>query len=494
MNFRTGWLCLSLLLASGCAGTRALCPNEGGRPWSEVRSTHFRIQTNLTPEAATATALELEKFRRALLLAWGNDFDPPGSVEVILLRNNKELSEFTQGRAAGFAGNTEQGPLLVMGGNGYILEDTPDVRLQAHELAHNLSHYVLLRQPRWLAEGLARYLETVQIKVSTNEAVLGRPSVWDLGYVRQHGWLDLDELWGWDQRRLQSSAEQQRHYASAWLWVHYLINLHPERFADFETRLARAEDPRRAFAASFQGVEDLKGELRTYVWSGRYAILTTPLPPVPTQVQVRALEPADAHVLRARLFMIAPGELSREERLRNAGQEVAQALKESPTNVEATILATQLGGEPAGKLSQARSLVEAHPDSGRAWDLLADMLILNQQFQEVEQARKRAAELLPDDGNILNSLAWYYAQTNQPEKGLEPARRAVALERGDAATLDTYAALLFQLNRCPEALGIQRRAVDVLHERASDQFRQSLRDSLQEYEAKCGAASPAPKP
>lgn len=72
-----------------------------------------------------------------------------------------------------------------MGGNGYVLEDSPDLRLQTHELAHYLSNFVLLRQPRWLAEGLARYLETIHVKPSTNEVVLGRVSGWDLGYVKR---------------------------------------------------------------------------------------------------------------------------------------------------------------------------------------------------------------------------------------------------------------------------------------------------------------------
>jgi tetratricopeptide (TPR) repeat protein len=490
MTLRFTWVCLSLMLTTGCAASRALCPEEGGRPWSEVRSTHFRIQTNLSPDAATATALELEKHRRALLLSWGPDFDPPGTVEVILLRNLNELREFTQGHAAGFAGTTERGPLLVMGGNGFVLEDSPDLRLQTHELAHYLSNFVLLRQPRWLAEGLAQYLETIHIKPSTNEVVLGRVSGWDLGYVKAHGWLDIDELWGWDQRGLLSAAEQQQYYASAWLWVHYLYNVHTERMEEFQTRLANAEDPKKAWETAFRGVQDLKGELRTYVTSGRGAVFTLPLPPVPTKVDVRPMETADVHAVRALLYLRSPGEFTREQRLENAKREVAQGLKESPTNVNATILAAQLGGD-AVTLEAVRALVQANPDNGRAWDLLADQLGPKGEVKEAEEARKRAAELLPNDANILNSLAWHYVQTREPVKGLAAAQKAVALSPGDSAILDTHAALLFQLDRCPEALGMQKRALDMLHERASESMRQSLSERLQSYQAKCGGAAPA---
>ncbi|MCP3102511.1 DUF1570 domain-containing protein [Myxococcus sp. K15C18031901] len=182
----------------------------GGRVWSEVRSEHFRLHTDLSPDVAAKSAVELEKLRRALLLAWGTDFNPEGSVDVILLRNTSEMAEFTQGRYVGFVSTTERGPLLVMSGEGYVLDNGPEQRLQTHELAHQLSQHVLLRQPRWLAEGLAQYLETTHIKPSTGEAVLGRVNTNSRDYVTRRGWLDLDELWEWDQKDSLSEAEGQR--------------------------------------------------------------------------------------------------------------------------------------------------------------------------------------------------------------------------------------------------------------------------------------------
>ncbi|QSQ28460.1 DUF1570 domain-containing protein [Pyxidicoccus parkwayensis] len=481
------------MVATGCAGTRALCPQEGGRPWSEVQSTHFRIQTNLSPEAAKTTALELEKYRRALLLAWGPDFDPPGTVEVILVRNQSELDEFTQGHAAGFAGTTERGPLMAMAGNGFVLDDSPDLRLQTHELAHYLSTFVLLRQPRWLAEGLAQYLETIHIKVSTNEVVLGRAHRWNLGYVREHGFLGLEDLWAWEQRGLQSQSEQQQYYASAWLWVHYLMNMYPERFEDFQVRLAHAEEPKRAFEASFKGVQDWESGIVPYATAGRASLLTMALPPVPQQVDVRPLAAADVHAIRATMYLRAPGALTREQRQENAKREVAQGLKEDPTSVNATILAAQLD-EKAVSVDALRAVVKANPDNGRAWDLLAEHLgATSEEAMEVEGTRKRAAELLPNDARILNNLAWYYVQVQEPAKGLAAAQKAVSLAPGDSAVLDTHAALLFQLDRCPEALGMQRRALDMLHENASDAARAVLMQRLQKYQAKCGGTA-ATKP
>jgi len=493
MNLLRSGLWVVLVFATGCAGlkTRATCPAEGGAPWREVTSAHFRVKTNLNAEAATQAALELEKFRRGLLLAWDSEFDPPGEAEAIIVRNAGEFGEFTDSRIAGYATVGENGPLLVMSGHGYLVSDEPgDQSIQAHELAHYLSQYVLLRQPTWLAEGLATYLETIHFKGRTAEVILGRPQRWFLGYVREHGWLTLEELWSWD-RTGQSQAEMQQHYASAWLWVHYLMNEHAERFADFQARLASAEEPRQAFEAAFRGVQDLAGGLRTYLDTGRYAILTIPLPEVSSKVEVRDLDGAEIHAIRAQLFLRSPGDTPLEQRKQKALQELAQALSEDPMNVSAAVLHSELTAESSQQLGTARALVKARPEDGRAWSMLARALGAEKgTAEEQEQALVRAAELRPKHASTLNSLAWFYAGTQRPEKAVDPAARAVKLAPGNAAILDTYAAVLFQLGRCPEALKMQRRAADSLHERAPESLRRSIHETLGKYEQSCRSEVP----
>ncbi|RKG93898.1 hypothetical protein [Corallococcus terminator] len=492
MTLRLGLLGLALTLFSGCVTSRgALCPAEGGLPWREVRSSHFRVRTNLEEKAAVQTAVELEEFRRALLLAWGPGFDPPGTVDVILLSNPRDLEEFTDGRYAGFVGQTGDGPRMVMtGGGGYLLPDAPgDKETQAHELAHYLSAFALPRQSRWVAEGLASYLQTVTIKPSTRDVVLGQASRPLLQYVRTHGWLTLDELWQWDGQTQQSTAELQRHYASSWLWVHYLINEYGDRFSAFQNRLARGEEPRSAFAAAFQGETGFQAALANYVQLGRYAISTQPLPPVPTQTQTRALASADVHVIRANLFTSAPGDVPPAERQRKADLELDQALKEDPTHVETQRLRVEKL-DKAERLKLTRLLVEKHPEDGLAWDLLANALEAEgEKGEPQEQARLRTAQLLPDSPAAQNDLAWYYARTEQPQKGLAPALRAVRLMPGNAAILNTQAALFFQVGRCREAVSMARRALDMLHERTSDQARQQFKKLVTVFETQC---TPAP--
>ncbi|WP_164015216.1 hypothetical protein [Pyxidicoccus trucidator] len=488
------FLGLVLSVLSGCTSMRALCPAEGGRPWVEVRSPHFSVRTNLDADTAEEAARELELLRQGLLQAWASTFDPPGSVEVIVLRNRSALEEFTNIRIEGFSANTSDGPVLVLAGNAYALSEAPaDVGTQAHELTHYLSEFALVRQPRWLSEGLAAYLESISLRPEKHEVILGGLHMPFLNHVQRSGWRTLNELWEWDGKELLSTAESRQYYASSWLWVHFFISRHGDRFDDFQTRLMRGEEPRPAWEASFRGVKDLAGELHGYVYGGRhvtYPTVIAPLKPVTSALQTRPLQPAEVHAIRAQLFLMTPGASPPEERLENAQREMAQALKEDPGNVTATLLHIRSTEDPSHRLGLAQQLVERNPESGQAWDALAQALdAAGNTSEEQESARLRAVELLPDSVSAQNGLAGFYARTSQPEKGLAAAQRAVALAPGNPSVLDTWSTILFQLGRCQEALSTQQLAADMLHESTPERLRRTVRDTLARYEAVCGSAS-----
>ncbi|AGC47105.1 hypothetical protein MYSTI_05829 [Myxococcus stipitatus DSM 14675] len=488
MAFRRGWIGLVLVLAVGCATPRALCPREGGDTWTEVQSRHFRVRTNLRPAAAAETARELELLRRALLFAWGPDFAPEDFVDVVILRDLKELSEFTQGHFSGHKRATDRGSLLILSGHDDVPGRKPSLQLQAHELTHHLSDYVLLHRPKWLSEGLAGYLETVELTPDGSQAILGRPSPWNLERVREDGWLDLDALWDWDGKSVTDPDAQARYYASAWLWVHYLINKHPSRFDAFQALLARAESPRRAWKSVFGDGADLKEGLGAYVASGLYAVLTQPLPPIPTELASRELDSAEIHAIRGLLYFKAGGVMSYVERLEKARAEVEQGLREDPTNVSAAVLAAQVYADNDEHLERARALVKAHPDSGSAWDLLAVYLDASAEPELVAQARQSAARLLPLNARVQQNLARHHLSKGRLEEGLTVARRAVALAPDNLLGHVLQAEALFRLERCPEAVAHQRRAVALLTGIHPEPFRKQTRSILKSYEAKCGEA------
>ncbi len=490
-------LSVAMLFGMGCASvsTRAACPAEGGHAWHEVQSAHFRVKTNLDPEVARKVTLDLERFRRALLSVWTRSFDPPGQLEAIVLRSRGQLAEFHSEKSLGFARFTPNGPLIVMDGGGAMLfEPDVDQNVHAHELAHYLSFYVMARQPRWYAEGLASYLETAYLRQGGKEAVLGRPKSEVLRYARERStWLTLDELWRWEQEAIPLE-DQGMHYISSWLWVAYLMNEHGPRFTDFQLRLSRAEEPRKAFEAAFAGAGDLEAGLHFYLERGSFAMWAVPVDGVPTETQVRALEGAEVHAIRARLFLLARGK-GAEEQKKAAQLEVAQALKENPTNVSAVQLQSAFLDKAAERMALAEALVKSRPDSGLAWGLLAEAhREAGSPAAAQEQALVRAAELSPDDASVHNNLAWLYVQSKAPQKAYELAVRAVKLAPYSAAYVDTYAAVLFELGQCPKSLNAQRRAIELLHERVADAVRQDFQSRLTRYETVCRERAAAPGP
>ncbi len=495
---------LALLVGGASCVHRPLatCPEKGGVEWREVNSPHFRISTDLGSRVARFTALELEQLRAALLLAWGGKVDPPGQVEVIVVRSELELEEFTQGAVQeAFIDSSGRSPLMVMAGEGlFLLEEPEGLQVQAHELAHHISRFAMVRQPRWLSEGLATWLQTVRFSSLRRKATFGRFHRSSYRFVQTHEPLTLEKLWAWDEQPLTSSVETVHYYASSWLWVVYLMDQHPERFRDFRERLSRAEEPRRAWEAAFQGVTGLDEAVRSYV-PRQEEQLTVELPRIAPELEVRELDCAEIHTLRARLFLRSPGRRSLETRLLLASREVEEALSEDPASVSAVLLLASLTVDPERRLALAQALVRARPESGPAWSLLGQSLQdTNAPAAVQERALRRALELDPGDVDALVAMAWLHTEQGETAEGLEKAARAVELAPGRASTLEAYAALLFQAGRCEESITAQQRAISIVGSHVTGALREAaevtqtaMRRKLAEYVGRCRPSSPSPR-
>jgi len=178
---------LAVLVSSvGCLGPRlARCPGQGGTPWQEVESEHFLLQTDLPIEEARKAASYLERTRGALLAAaW-----PAASqremarVTVYVFGKDSDFENLFPRRIDGLFSLQGNEPFIVLHGRPDSWEQRFSGRSEAssstlkHELSHHLSTYVLLRRPRWLAEGLAQFLETLRLHKDGRTAILGTPHI-----------------------------------------------------------------------------------------------------------------------------------------------------------------------------------------------------------------------------------------------------------------------------------------------------------------------------
>ncbi|MHB8876136.1 MAG: hypothetical protein ACYC8T_20800 [Myxococcaceae bacterium] len=489
---------LSLLLfASGCTHhfTRAECLGHGGTAWREVTSAHFRLRTNLDSPAAREAVTELEKARKALLFAWNGRVDPPGRLDAVVLRSSAEFHEFADRTAGGLFTVDRTGPLLVLPGESYSFDASPNRWSVMHGLARHLSSYALARQPVWLQVGLGSYLEMTRPYGDGDEIRLGEAHPTWLHWAKTHARVPWEELWAWDSSADLREAETDSHYASSWLWVHFLLNKHPGQFADFQGRLSQAEEPREAWAAAFKGVDqgELERELNEYLQRGNYSAFRFPLGEISSESVERELSNGEVHALRARLFLLRTAVETSVTPEASANAEVSRGLQADPGNFDALYWQVISTGSAGKRLELARELVKRHPERAEGWVELTERLFkVSGAERERRDAAIKALQLEPNSVNALNNLAWDYVLSNQPKIGVPFATKAAKLAPWDAAVLDTYAATLAGAGNCPGAVGVQRRAIDMLRERApkSERLEYSLR--LARYEGGCQTAPTDP--
>lgn len=94
-----------------------------------------------------------------------------------------------------------------------------------HEVAHGYLHAVVPNLPLWLDEGLAEYFE-----VPRGTAGINRPHIEALLAEHAAG------TWQPTLQRIEAITEagqlQQRDYAEAWAWVHWMLETTPDRRAE----------------------------------------------------------------------------------------------------------------------------------------------------------------------------------------------------------------------------------------------------------------------
>ncbi|MCI0573745.1 MAG: hypothetical protein L0Y66_23665 [Myxococcaceae bacterium] len=390
----------AVLAASGCATLRAECPVHAGPTWREVESEHFRIQTDLGAGAARVAAEELERYRRALMSTFSSEIAPPGKVQVVLLRSRLELSELIGDRYLGVTSRTHTRLRLALSGDAGQPGAGAFPTVVRHELAHYLMSSAFPHPPRWFAEGMAKYLETIEVAPDARSVQFGmRPSREAHEAVSELGLRPLEELWGWKTEAEPTGAALTAHDASSWLWVHFLMNVYPEQFERFTRALSNAQEPRRAFTEAFAGVEaaTLEEEARRYVREGRYSLITRPLTLERVDVRERWLKPAEVHAVRATLALMG---FARPwpERLVAASRDLEKALVLDRRNASAQLLRASLSKEPTERLPLLREAVRAHPAHGEAWTALAEALMATSGVNasgELETAVRRGGACTP---------------------------------------------------------------------------------------------------
>jgi hypothetical protein len=481
------------LLLSTAGATRAgegdgfRCSDRGGPEWREIRSEHFVVLTDHSSRRAKDLARELETVHRAVRGALFRTPPPmPGLVRVVVFKRQDEFQTFAPEprrageRALGLYQVIAGEPTIVIPGS---LDELQRVTL-AHELAHHLLARIFARQPRWFAEGVATWIESV--------GVTGPDSPPSVGNVPPHRVRDVYPYHGGAGELLHATGglPSARHYGVAWALVNYLMNVRGREFGALQARFQRGDDPQAAWRelfpewdpASPEGMKALDKAVGQHVGGGKFAYHELKLEkdhPEPTE---RRLSASEVHGLRLALPRVGDAGKKPEVAARILQAEVEEVLAEDPGNVAALAIRTAAKPEEAAAL--AARATQAHPEDSRGWLLLAKA----SEGPARDAAFHRAVETSPQQSFALNELAWELVKAEREGEAIPIAVRAVAIAPWDGAVLDTLAAALQGVGRCAEALTVQRRASDVIADGASEEARKPIIARLEALEASCGAA------
>ena len=435
---------------------------DGAPLWFEVKSPHFVVRAATTESAARAAALSLERVRDGMLAStWHAAQDPLPVVQVILLADHTALQEFHYPReiqGARFADPFDR--LLLVAS----VEDGDDVPVLKHELAHAVSHAFLLREPLWLAEGFASYMETLKL---TKDSVTVGASNHDRLEDAVRARFPLEALLTAGPEVVQQRDERVSlaFYGRAWLLFHLLSNRHRKGLDGFIERLARAEEPGAAFAAAFGGLTPalLERELADYVNGGSYSTSTFPLPPTVAPLEVRALTGAERGVAQAQLWQV--GLQFRPLFRPEATESAARALALDPGDpVAIGVWAEVSKAAPEARAAAARAATALRPDDFRGWLLLAEAL-REKGGEEHDRAALEAVRLAPQEARALLALARVRLFQGKYAEAVAAAREAVRRAPGRPEPLDLLATGLADSDDCAAAVSTERRALEVLPDR-----------------------------
>lgn len=310
--------CAALVLALvACGPAIPALPSQGGPAWHEFTSEHFTLWTDGSPKAARELMRKMEDLRHVVI---GIAFPGGGAgrVFVIAPRDADETRAFLPGDFKAIASDTDTSihqPLIM------LPLDTYD-EVVAHELVHTISQTVIRDQPRWFAEGLAKYFETIEIDREHGTADVGRAPTYRGEPMVMSRLMSFREMVACK----PLSCADRHFYAAAWALFTYLMN---EKRVDVASYLQLVPN---------SDLEELHAEVLRWLLHGSHQVLhyNVRLPSYP--VSERELGDADVHAARALL------RLEFQEARDLARVEVEAALAIEPTNALATAVKLRLDG------------------------------------------------------------------------------------------------------------------------------------------------------
>ena len=385
-------LCVALL-AAGCA----TIPIEQ-QPWIEVRSTSFRVVSQIGPERSARMARDLELFQSVVKqLTTAERLEARVPTAILIFRDAESYLAFGPPDTYGVFVARQRANFAAVNAGVEAIDPTS-------VLLHEYVHYVVQNNspfayPTWYDEGFAELMRGTRVTDDQIEVGVVLPD--RMSTLQNNAAMPLEAVLTVQTPLRLGPKRAAVYYAQAWLFVHYLRFGSKAGFPDRSQQLVRylelvntgtpeSEACRAAFGVDFA---TLQAELVRYFEKGMFVGQRLPRGDFP--------EPAQPVVRR-----LGPGEV--------AGELGALALQRGDL-----VRAEQL----------FRTALASRPGDARAHFGLAEALRGQEREDEVDELCKRGLELGPGDAlnqldYALNVLAHARVPLTRPERAklLDEAR------------------------------------------------------------------------
>ncbi len=486
--------------------------------WSEYRSEHFVVDSNLLGRIAGNLVERLEKFRAIELASLAAEpVVLPGRIRVIAAGASARLDELARDKyqvgsgprcqkAGQSCAEVSQLPLPQTGAlspdffflpsdqiigcdrdlsysAGYFVsrlrEPTIVIPVSglranseviAHELAHHLASVSFLNPPPWLVEGFASFVQTIGsyplenaprtgTHIQRGERVInGAIGLVPPGFVVAlcHDWVPTQKLLAWNGE--EPPARPGRFHAQSWLLYHWLWNERSKELTKFQSLLAEAEDPTSAWREAFpQFNPDEPAALRALddsLENHRWR------PKVAYyRVEAEANESYTSEPLSPTdVHMLwLDARYSAQPGPRDTPTWLRPELHELLLEepLQPMAVAWRAQLEQKPALELLRKATERWPNNWQAWLFRGDAAEVP---EEKESAYQKAVKLNADSALAQERMALLLATNGSPLEALSFAKQALLLAPWDASATATLAVVDAVLGQCAEARAMGERA------------------------------------
>ncbi len=245
-------------------------------PWVEVKTPHFHVFCDGGKGDARNVALQMERMRAVFRQAFpGLRVDPPAPIEVLAVRNGKEMRTVEPAAYLGKGKLTLGGYFQRTPDHDLILlrlsapGDTHPYRIIYHEYTHLVTSRGEVPLPVWLSEGLAEFYESTEIH--GDDVALGKPERFNIELLRQQALIPLPTLFAVDHASPYYNEQDKGtiFYAESWALTHYFMlrqrRRHSQDLVNYLAFLRQGQDPVTAAAHAFGDLAALQKQLQGYV-------------------------------------------------------------------------------------------------------------------------------------------------------------------------------------------------------------------------------------